>query len=73
LPNISNDKVAKAPPINFRGILSFTITAHSARLLRLELELRSPFGGLAANEKSVERLALLAGEALEECGFSFGA
>jgi hypothetical protein len=43
------------------------------RLLRLELELRSPFGGLTANEKSIERLALLAGEALEECGFPFGA
>ena len=43
------------------------------RLLRLELELRSPFGGLAANEKSVEGLALLAGEALEEGSFPFGA
>jgi hypothetical protein len=43
------------------------------RLLRLELELRSPFGGLTANEKSIERLALLAGEALEEGGFPFGA
>jgi hypothetical protein len=44
-----------------------------ARLLRLELELRSPFGGLTANKKSVERLSLLAREALEEGGFPFGA
>ena len=50
-----------------------TQTALRTRLLRLELEFRSPFGGLTANKKSVERLALLAGEALEEGGFPFGA
>ena len=48
------------------------MSSPGARLLRLELELRSPFGGLAANEKSVERLALLAGKALEECCFPLG-
>jgi hypothetical protein len=41
------------------------LSSPGARLLLLELELRSPFGGLAANEKSVEGLALLAGKALE--------
>ena len=40
------------------------------QLLRLELELGSPFGGLTANEKSIERLALLAGEALEAVSYT---
>jgi hypothetical protein len=43
------------------------------QLLRLELELGSPFGGLTANKKSIERLALLADEALDEGCLSFGA
>jgi hypothetical protein len=54
-------------------MFSFSLLVVLDLLLRLELELRSPFGGLTANEKSIERLALLTGEALEKGGFPFGA